>query len=86
MKVVCKNANGSCSPLFCTINNDSVFYCVGNETKIVDYDKGNFVTPLNCESLIDVITGEFFRVENGLHSYTINNRNAFSLQKRGFNG
>lgn len=34
MKVVCKNANGSCSPLICTINNDSVFYCVGNETKI----------------------------------------------------
>jgi len=84
IKVVYKNENGSCSPLFCVINNDSVFYRVGNETKIMDYEKNNFVTPLNCEGLIDVMTGEFFRVESGLHSYTVNNRNAFSLAKWGF--
>ena len=84
MKVVRKKANGSYSSLFCVTHNDIVFYCVGNETKIRYYEKDNFVAPLNCESLIDVITGEFFRVENGLHSYTINNRNAVSLAKKGF--
>ena len=84
MKVVRKKANGSYSSLFCVTHNDIVFYCVGNETKIMYYEKDKFVAPLNCESFIDVITGEFFRVENGLHSYTINNRNAVSLAKKGF--
>ena len=78
MKVVKRKGDCEYSPMFCWQNRD-VSYRVGCETKIMYFEGDEFAEPLNVEPCSDVITEEYWRVEHGLHSYTVGNRNISTI-------